>query len=71
VGSHWGADPPAEAGLLTPAEVAELFGVDPKSVAKWARDRVLPSIRTPGGTHRYRETDVQALLKESRAKYGN
>lgn len=49
--------------LLTPAEVAELFRVDPKTVTRWARMGKLQAIRTLGGHRRYREADVMALLK--------
>lgn len=52
---------PAEV-LLTPAEVAALFRVDPKTVTRWARAGKLPSIRTLGGHRRYREAEVRALL---------
>jgi excisionase family DNA binding protein len=48
--------------LLTPAEVAALFRVDPKTVTRWARSGKLQAIRTLGGHRRYRETDVRALL---------
>lgn len=48
--------------LLTPAEVAVMFRVDPKTVTRWARAGKLSSIRTLGGHRRYRETEVQALL---------
>jgi excisionase family DNA binding protein len=48
--------------LLTPAEVAALFRVDPKTVTRWARAGKLQAIRTLGGHRRYRETDVRALL---------
>jgi excisionase family DNA binding protein len=48
--------------LLTPGEVASLFRVDPKTVSRWATAGRLSSIRTPGGHHRFFETDVQALL---------
>ncbi len=50
-------------GLLTPAEVATMFRVDPKTVTRWAKEGKLASIRTPGGHRRYREDDVQALLR--------
>lgn len=49
--------------LLTPAEVAELFRVDPKTVTRWARTGKLQAIRTLGGHRRYREADVMALLR--------
>jgi excisionase family DNA binding protein len=48
--------------LLTPAEVATMFRVDPKTVTRWAKAGKLTSIRTLGGHRRYRETEVRALL---------
>ncbi|GAB3440510.1 BldC family transcriptional regulator [Phycicoccus sp. M110.8] len=48
--------------LLTPAEVAALFRVDPKTVTRWAKAGKLNSIRTLGGHRRYREAEVRALL---------
>jgi excisionase family DNA binding protein len=51
--------------LLTPAEVASLFRVDPKTVTRWAKSGKLTSIRTLGGHRRYREAEVKALLAGS------
>jgi excisionase family DNA binding protein len=48
--------------LLTPAEVATMFRVDPKTVTRWAKAGKLTSIRTLGGHRRYRESEVKALL---------
>ena len=48
--------------LLTPAEVAALFRVDPKTVTRWAQQGKLGSIRTLGGHRRYREAEVHAYL---------
>jgi len=48
--------------LLTPAEVASLFRVDPKTVTRWAKAGKLTSIRTLGGHRRYRDSEVKALL---------
>lgn len=48
--------------LLTPAEVAALFRVDPKTVTRWANSGKLTSIRTLGGHRRYLESEVRALL---------
>jgi excisionase family DNA binding protein len=49
--------------LLTPAEVAALFRVDPKTVTRWAKAGKLSAIRTLGGHRRYRESEVRALLQ--------
>jgi len=48
--------------LLTPAEVASLFRVDPKTVTRWAKAGKLTSIRTLGGHRRYKESEVKVLL---------
>jgi excisionase family DNA binding protein len=48
--------------LLTPAEVATMFRVDPKTVTRWAKSGKLTSIRTLGGHRRYREVEVRQLL---------
>lgn len=54
--------PPEPEPLLTPAEVAAIFRVDPKTVTRWAQAGKLSSIRTLGGHRRYRAAEVQALL---------
>jgi len=51
--------------LLTPAEVAQLFRVDPKTVTRWAKAGRLGSIRTLGGHRRFRDSEVRQLLKAS------
>lgn len=48
--------------LLTPAEVATLFRVDPKTVTRWAAAGRLESIKTPGGHRRFSAGQVYALL---------
>ena len=55
--------PPEQEVLLTPAEVAKLFRVDPKTVTRWAKAGKLTAIRTLGGHRRYRRSEVQALLR--------
>lgn len=49
--------------LMTPAEVAKVFRVDPKTVTRWAKAGKITAIRTLGGHRRYRQSEVQALLK--------
>jgi excisionase family DNA binding protein len=48
--------------LLSPAEVAAFFRVDPKTVTRWAKAGKLTSLRTLGGHRRYRESEVRTLL---------
>lgn len=50
--------------LLTPAEVAYIFRVDPKTVTRWAKAGKLRCIKTVGGHRRYFREDFAALLKE-------
>jgi excisionase family DNA binding protein len=57
-----GVHSPEAEHLLTPAEVAALFRVDPKTVTRWAKAGKLTSIRTLGGHRRYRSSEVHALL---------
>lgn len=54
--------------LLTPAEVAGLFRVDPKTITRWAKDGRLTSIRTLGGHRRYDAAEVEALLNGTRTE---
>ena len=48
---------------MTPAEVAALFRVDPKTVTRWADAGKMTAVRTLGGHRRYRESEVRNLLK--------
>ena len=54
--------------LLTPAEVAKLFRVDPKTVTRWAKAGKLTAIRTLGGHRRYRQSEVNALLTKPESR---
>lgn len=63
-------DADAHDPLLTPAEVAQMFRVNPKTVTRWARAGKLNAIRTLGGHRRFRSSEVEAVLAEmSRAEY--
>ena len=54
--------------LLTPAEVASIFRVDPKTVTRWAKTGKLTAVRTLGGHRRYRKSEVQSLLNSNTGK---
>jgi excisionase family DNA binding protein len=49
--------------LLTPAEVASIFRVDPKTVTRWAKAGKLSSVRTLGGHRRYLGAEVDRLYE--------
>ena len=53
--------------LLTPAETAALFRVDPKTIMRWAKSGRLTPLRTLGGHRRYREAEVRALMRKDGA----
>jgi len=56
---------PEDRVLMTPAEVASLFRVDPKTVTRWADAGKLTAVRTLGGHRRYLQEEVQSLLTDS------
>jgi excisionase family DNA binding protein len=58
------ADHPNSDALLTPAEVAALFRVNPKTVTRWARAGKITAIRTLGGHRRFRATEIRRCLEE-------
>lgn len=51
--------------LLTPAEVAQLFRVAPRTVTRWAKTGKLSTFRTLGGHRRYRRGEVEALISRN------
>lgn len=48
--------------LLSTAEVARRFQVQPSTVSRWVKNGKLAAVRTPGGTLRFRPADVDAFL---------
>lgn len=50
--------------ILTPKDVAEIFGVSPKTVHRWGVEGKLAGFRTPGGHFRFRRSDVEAFFVE-------
>jgi excisionase family DNA binding protein len=55
--------PESQEVLLTPAEVAKLFRVDPKTVTRWAKAGKITAIRTLGGHRRYRQSEIVNLIR--------
>ena len=58
------ADQPNNDALLTPAEVAALFRVNPKTVTRWARAGKITAIRTLGGHRRFRASEIRRCLEQ-------
>lgn len=60
---------PDEEELIPAGGVAALFGVDPKTVVRWAHAGVLPAaVRTPGGHRRWRRSEVLAARERFAAQ---
>jgi excisionase family DNA binding protein len=51
--------------MLSAADVARRFGVNPKTVTRWAKAGKLECVRTLGGHRRYRASNIEELLKET------
>lgn len=45
------------------AEVADVFGVDAKTVGRWARTGKVAAVRTPGGHWRILPAGLRALVE--------
>jgi len=50
--------------FLTRSEVAELLGVSPNTVTRWAREGRLPCHVTLGGHHRFERAVVEQIRKD-------
>lgn len=51
--------------LLKPSDVALRFGVDPKTVVRWAKAGKIQCVRLPSGHRRYRKEDVDKFFEET------
>lgn len=49
--------------ILTPAQVADMFCVDPKTVSRWCASGKIKAFRTPGNHRRFRKSDLIPFLK--------
>ncbi|MHB1855123.1 MAG: BldC family transcriptional regulator [Acidimicrobiales bacterium] len=58
------ADQNQKDALLTPAEVAAMFRVNPKTVTRWARAGKITAIRTLGGHRRFKSSEIARCLEE-------
>ena len=51
--------------LLTPGQAASLFGVDRRTVTRWADRGDLTIIRTIAGQRRFRLSEVQRVVEDA------
>ncbi|MFC0040149.1 helix-turn-helix domain-containing protein [Actinomadura rayongensis] len=58
---------PQQPTLYTPAEVANFFRVDPKTVTRWARTGTLNPVTLPSGHRRYPAAEIHRLLQVGNA----
>jgi excisionase family DNA binding protein len=54
--------------VLIASEVAALFGVDPKTVTRWAKAGKIECFWTPGGHRRYDRQVVEETLNRKPVK---
>lgn len=55
---------PEQGDILTATQAAAVLGVHPQTVIEWARRGLLPTLpRARQGWHRFRRSDVLALLE--------
>ncbi len=50
--------------ILMADEVCEYLRVSDSTLWRWCRDGKITALRTPGGRLRFRESDVQKVLRE-------
>lgn len=53
--------------LLTVSEAAKLLQVSPITVRRWANQRRIPCVRTPGNQRRFRRGDLEKVYAAEKA----
>lgn len=51
--------------MMTPNQVAEAFGVNAKTITRWAQTGRLHCVRTLGGHRRFDREQIETLLANS------
>lgn len=49
---------------LKTAEVARILHVSPKTIARWAKERKLPFVKTLGGHRRFPADQIEAIAAQ-------
>lgn len=52
--------------VLSSGDVGKLFGVNAKTVTRWAKEGLIDYFITPGGHYRYHREDVFEFLQNKR-----
>jgi excisionase family DNA binding protein len=51
---------------LRNAQVAEILGVNSKTIQRWTKEGKLPHLRTLGGHFRYEESEIREIAARQR-----
>ena len=51
-----------DGGLMLPAEVAATFGVSTRTLARWAKEGMVRTMRTRAGRRHFNASDVRACV---------
>lgn len=54
--------------LLTSHQIAKLLNVWPETLRRWEKEGKLIPLRTPGGHRRYKESQIMALIGETKGE---
>lgn len=55
--------------LIPAAKVRQTFGISNRTLDGWCADGILPVYYLPGGHRRFMRSDVDELLRKSRARH--
>ena len=54
---------------LTTADLARIFEMSEATIRRWARQRRLPYLVSPGGQYRFDAHEIQRLIEQRRVSY--
>jgi excisionase family DNA binding protein len=54
---------------LTTADLAQLFEMSEATIRRWARQRRLPHLLSPGGQYRFDAEEIHHLIEQRRIRY--
>jgi hypothetical protein len=55
--------------VMTPSEVTDLLGINPKTLVTWANKGMVTCIQLPSGHRRYLRSEIEAYFRRSRSEF--